>query len=424
MGVVALPVLAVGLMMNLRLGYLRSDRIAPGVEVGNIAVGGLTKPQATSKLKVWSYARLSESITFVASNRKWAGTLRDIGVKADVSAMARDAYSIGRSGGFISRVAQGLGVLPCNRSLSVRYGYDWKITERVFDKINAAVGNPAKDAEIIFDDGARRITPEVSGLTVDFDKTEVLIKSAVDRGESVVELPIVVDVPDVKTADLEQVDTLLARYVTSFPAWRKDRTHNVRLAVNRINGKLVKVGGTFSYNDAVGPRQKKNGFKDALIYVRGKVIPGMGGGICQVSSTLYNAALLANLEILERSHHSMPVPYVPLGRDATVAYGLLDLKFRNTTTAPIYLMAGIRGNHVTVELYGARDAKREVKILTSRPKRILKGGKTITAVTVYRIVSGSGAKGAKEQISRDRYLPPAPHPAETKPKTVRIASAR
>lgn len=424
LGVITVPALVIAIGIGVKLGYLRSNKIAPRVTVGDVQVGGLTETEAAAKLKQWSYKRLSDELSFSAGNRKWAGTLRDIGVQVDASGMAHRAYAIGRKGSFLSRMAQGLGLMPCDRHLQIAYKYDWKPATKIFDKISDAVGTPARDAQIVFDDGGRRITPEVPGLTVDFNKSADLIKSAVESGQSSVVLPIVVDTPDVKTADLEQVDTLLARYSTPYKAWRKDRTHNVRLAVERVNGKLVKSGGVFSYNDAVGPRQKINGFKDALIYVRGKIIPGTGGGVCQVSSTLYNAALLANMDILERSHHSMPVPYVPLGRDATVAYGLLDLKFRNNTSAPVYVMARMGPSRVTVDLYGARHAKRDVKIVTSTPTRVAKGGKTLTTVAVYRVVSDGGTKVHKKRISRDRYLPAAPHPVESKPKSVRIASVR
>jgi vancomycin resistance protein YoaR len=421
-GVLAVPAAIIAIGLGIRFNFLSTDRIAPSVKVSGIELGGLTRDEAAAKLREWSYRRLSDKLTFVAGERRWTGALRDIGVRVDSGAIAREAYSVGRRGGAFTKFREGLGLTVVARNMPLPYKYDWKSIGGLVEKINSAVGVPARDARISFDDGVRTITPDIPGTTVDFDSVSRSIPSAVSRGESSVVLPIVVDKPEVTASDLERVDTLLARYTTSFPAWRRDRTHNVMLAMSRVNGRLIKPGDIFSYNDAVGPRQKKDGFKDALIYVQGKIITGTGGGVCQVSSTVYNVALLANMKILQRSHHSMPVPYVPLGRDATVAYGVLDLKFRNTTSAPVYMTAKSTRSRLIVELYGAGEAKRNVSIVTTHPKRIAKpDGKIITTVTVYRVVNVNGVS-TRERVSYDRYLPPAPHPVEPRPKPVSVAS--
>jgi vancomycin resistance protein YoaR len=424
-GILVVVGLAVALGLGIRLSFLASDRIAPGVCVGGVPVGGLTRPEAVAQVKNWSRGRLNSNLTLIAADKRWSGALIDIGVIVDVDRMVDNAYSIGRKGNFIVRYASALWMSRGSSNMPAIYRCDRDKIDSLVRKIDSTVASPAKDAQITFTDGARSIIPELPGTKVDPTDAFDLIKIAVERNETLVMLPIVLDNPEVTTADLEQVDTLLASYTTRFPSWRRDRTHNVKLATTSVNGKLVRPGEVFSYNDAVGPRLKANGFKDALIYFKGKMIPGTGGGVCQVSSTVYNAALLANLEITERSNHSMPVPYVPLGRDATVAYGIRDLKFKNTTSAPIYLTASITGSRLNVSIYGSGRDKKNVSIITTRPKRIQRpSGTILTTVTVYRIVNENGAEALKERVSYDRYQPAPPHPTGTKPKPHKPATQR
>ncbi|WP_407307688.1 cell wall-binding repeat-containing protein [Desulfosporosinus sp. SB140] len=143
----------------------------------------------------------------------------------------------------------------------------------------------------------------------------------------------------------------IAQYSTHFDATLVNRTENIRLAVKALNGKLLTPGERFSFNESVGERTAEAGYKEALIIEGNVFTPGLGGGICQVSSTLYNAVVLAHLEVLERHPHSLPVEYVPSGQDATVAFPTLDFKFRNSSDAYLLIRSFIEGNTLTFQLY-------------------------------------------------------------------------
>jgi len=147
------------------------------------------------------------------------------------------------------------------------------------------------------------------------------------------------------------ISILIAQYSTEFDSTLVNRTENVRLAAQALDGKLLAPGERFSFNDSVGERTNEAGYKEALIIVGNAFTPGLGGGICQVSSTLYNAVMLAHLEILERHPHSLPISYVPLGQDATVAFPVLDFKFRNSTDAYLLIRSSTEGNTLTFQLY-------------------------------------------------------------------------
>ncbi len=143
---------------------------------------------------------------------------------------------------------------------------------------------------------------------------------------------------------------LLGRYVTEFDSQKSARGKNIMIASKRIDGIVVNPGEEFSFNEAVGPTNKKNGFKEARIFVKGKESKGFGGGVCQVSSTLYNAVDAVGLEVTERHEHSKDVQYVPDGRDASTSYGGVDFKFVNNKDFPIIISSYVVDNKVIVDI--------------------------------------------------------------------------
>jgi vancomycin resistance protein YoaR len=188
----------------------------------------------------------------------------------------------------------------------------------------------------------------------------------------------------------------------------------VELAAQHIDGTILAPGETFSYNDTVGPRTTKRGWLDAPTFLDGQVVPSPGGGVCQVSTTLYNAVLRAGLGIVQRSHHSMAVHYVEPGRDATVAYGNIDFRFRNTTPAPVLVAASTKGGRLTFSLYGAApDAPQQISLASSAHTPRADGG---FSVTTFRVVQRGEEPAVRETLSTDTYAPPPSKAHPTKPK--------
>jgi len=141
--------------------------------------------------------------------------------------------------------------------------------------------------------------------------------------------------PDEAPADAPRGGVLIGSYETKFSLGVKARNSNIELAAKLIDNKIVYPGETFSYNETVGPTTKANGFKKARIFIKGRKSEGYGGGVCQVSSTLYNAVDEAGLDVVERHRHSLPVEYVPKDRDAATSYGGIDFKFENNLERPV-----------------------------------------------------------------------------------------
>ncbi len=224
------------------------------------------------------------------------------------------------------------------------------------DKIHSEIYQEAQDA--YYTKEPFTVYPEVKGIDFDVEKAKEMIASEV-KDEYVIEL--IITKPKVTLEDIgtEAFPDRLSTFSTKYNASDKDRTTNLVIACRKLNGKVIMPGETFSYNETLGPRTYAAGYRNGKIYENGQVVDGLGGGICQISSTLYNAALMSDMEIVERRNHQFVTSYVDKGRDATVVYGATDFRFKNTRTYPIRLVASATGGVATVSVYGIKEADRE-----------------------------------------------------------------
>ncbi|MBQ5778267.1 MAG: VanW family protein, partial [Oscillospiraceae bacterium] len=248
--------------------------------------------------------------------------------------------------------------------------------------------------------------------------------------DEVVKIPLVITKPKVYTKHLEVnlFKYCLAEVETHFSPKKVERTSNVRLAASLVNGTILNPGEEFSYNKVVGPRTTARGFKAAAIFAQGEVVDGIGGGICQVSSTIYMAALRANMKITERKNHAFYVDYTPKGEDATVVYGSIDFRFKNTSAYPIKIVATSKNNYIRVQLMGTEpDEKVTVKLTkkthsttpyTTREKKsasLAAGQRTVEqkgqeglSMTVYRNVYDSKGKLIESYVENNSKYKPMP----------------
>jgi vancomycin resistance protein YoaR len=201
------------------------------------------------------------------------------------------------------------------------------------------------------------------------------------------------------TQDLSRIRYLLAEFSTPYDASIRGRTNNLRMSAQLVNGTIVPDGAIFSANKAIGPRNAAAGWREAKMFVDGQVVSGTGAGICQCSTTVYNAALLAGLPILERHPHTFRVSYAPASRDAAIYWGSKDMRFRNNTGGPIYVQTFLRGGRFHARLYGVRPVRQRIEVVSRTLSR--EGGIRSEA---YRIVrSDEGTE--RQRLSRDFYRP-------------------
>ncbi len=267
------------------------------------------------------------------------------------------------------------------------------------------------------------LVKDISGVdfAISIDEAKALITG--DKEEYIIPLKIT---PANKTvADLgeEAFPHTLSTYSTNYNAGYTARSTNLKIASSKINGTVLLPGEEFSFNKIVGKRTIQDGYQNAPIYENGKVVDGLAGGICQISSTLYNAVLLANLEIVERRNHNFTSTYVPEGRDATVVYGAIDFKFKNTREYPIKINSSVSGGVATFTIKGIKqETEYDVKIFTNvaqvipfseeleedssiapGTKTVVQAGHNGSKVNSYRALYLNGKEISRELLATDTY---------------------
>lgn len=279
-----------------------------------------------------------------------------------------------------------------------------------------------------------RYTPEQTTFRIDWAALADRFVAAIPGDFSVlqsdqpeiimIDLPLTLLAPDVtvKSLQAEGIERKIIQFSTQLGASGPGRVHNITAAANAVDGMILKPGDEFNYAEVVEKAQQKYGFKEAPVIVSGKLVPGIGGGICQVSSTLYNAVLLTGLEVTERRNHSLPVNYLPKGQDATFAEGYLNFRFRNNTGKHLLIQAEVIGRTLTLKFFGTfpKDTvySLQSKTLQNIPApmkyvqdgslspgqhRVLQNGKPGYVVETYRIKKVNGKVTERVKISRDIY---------------------
>lgn len=288
------------------------------------------------------------------------------------------------------------------------------------DKIHSEVYKEMKNA--YYTKNPFEIHPEVEGVDFNVDEVKAMIAQE-DKEEYTVKLTITKPTVTVNDIGTEAFPDKLGTCTTRYDERDTDRTTNLKLACQKLNNQVVLAGETFSYNKTLGERTIAAGYKNAKVYENGQVVDGIGGGICQISSTLYNAIVDANLETVERRNHQFVTSYIAAGKDATVVYGMTDFKFKNTRTYPIKIIATAQNGIATISIYGNKEAVEydvtlEVKQISTIPKttqyvedaslpvgteKVKQSGANGVKTETYLVKSLNGKVVSRELVSRDTY---------------------
>ncbi|HWI50702.1 MAG TPA: VanW family protein, partial [Symbiobacteriaceae bacterium] len=334
--------------------------------------------------------------------------------------------ALGRNGSLMRRVSAFLAGVVHGYYVSDDPTLREDVLTQRLEAIAAEVDKPALDAIYHFD--SDEITDEAAGQALDVAATVQAIRRALRTGHREVDLVVREVAPNVRRADLaDSRRYMVARFTTPILAAEPGRLQNIAMAVRKISGIALKPGQVFSFNDIVGPRDAEHGWAQANEIYQGEYVRGFGGGICQVSSTLYNSVLLGGLEVKERYHHDRPLQYVEPGRDATVAWNLLDFKFRNNTDMLLLIGASILAGspqEIEVALYAPRQLPagaitleagdvryyppqlEEIpdKTLAADQRNVVDEGHYGIEVKIYRVFKEDG-KERRELVSHDKYQP-------------------
>ena len=266
------------------------------------------------------------------------------------------------------------------------------------EKIHSEIYKKPKNA--YYTTNPYRIYKEEIGL--DFDMSIEQAKKLLLEDKDEYEIQLKTINPQIKLSDLDSgaYPDLLSTFTTKYGTSDANRNTNIALAAKSINSVVLMPGETFSYNDLIGECSTKTGYKAATIYLNGELSTGIGGGICQVSTTLYNAVIRANLEIVERRNHSLGVTYVPSGQDAMVSIGTQDFKFKNNRDYPIKVVAYVGTGSITCQVYGLKqDTEYEVKLYS----RTVSKTDTKYKVETYKLLYLNGVEISRTWLSTDTY---------------------
>jgi len=394
-------------------------------------IGKLNKEQSEKVLSPIAQKLLNTPIRIKFDNyTKTIIPKDDLGATIDLAGLTNKAYAIGRQGNLWQRISDRLSLLRKSHRVNSYLDFNDSDYNALINLLKSEIEQPARDAYL----EANRIVPSQVGIEIKkqelYEEINNNIFESIDAEstEVLVELPVSYDYPDVLTDNLlveMGISKLISSFETSLQGKEENTLFNIKKASDQINGILLKPGDNFLFNQLVGPAEKEDGYKESTIIVNGQYTSGYGGGVCQISTTLYNAVLLANLQIIERYNHSIygdATNYVPLGRDAAIFYGFKDLRFKNSLEQTIVIFSDIKEDRLITSIYGEKELSKNIEIVTRDEEvldydvmevkrqnmeyiedKVLQEGVPGYTIKTYRIIRDNQSEHM-EFISNDQYL--------------------
>ena len=347
-----------------------AQTLPEGVYVGNQSLGGMSEEEARAKVQEYVDGLAGQTIILDVDGTEIETTAGELGfhwANTDAVQVVSDRFQYGS---LVQQYMAQADVKQAPVEVDVQTQVDDQlVTAFVNDRCRDLTVAP-RDASIIRENGAFQVTPSVTGRIVDIGATEEAMNQAMtaENLEEPLKITAVVAVqePAVKTEDLETIQDVLGTFTTDFSSSGSARSTNLAVGAAKINGRVVMPGQTLSGYECLQPFTRENGYKSAAAYENGQVVDSIGGGVCQIATTLYNTALQAELEITQRQNHSMIVTYVKPSMDAAIAGTYKDIKITNNYSTPIYVEGYTENKKLTFTIYGkeTRPANRTVEYVS------------------------------------------------------------
>ncbi|MGN0495507.1 MAG: VanW family protein [Lachnospiraceae bacterium] len=350
-----------------------AGKIYEGIYLDSVYVGGLTMEEAEKEYSEYIDGIEDLTLTFTSDTGKFMTTLGEIDIAVSAKDAVEQAYHYGRQGNILTRYKEIKQLETENAILVPDKSFDEEVLTHKLEEDATDMITEPENASISMENGEFVISPGVTGTAVKVDDTIKVLKDYLAKAwvQEPVELEAVIEEtdPEYTEEDFAMIDSVLGSYTTKYSAGNSNRINNLINGTNRISGTVLMPGEQFSVNKGLGERTEANGYSSAGQYVNNELTDGVGGGICQVSTTLYNAVLIAELQVDERYPHSLTVSYVKLGRDAAIAGDYMDFKFTNDTNYPIYISGYAGGGSVSFAIYG-HDEREEGRTIDFESKVI------------------------------------------------------
>lgn len=406
------------------------ETILKGVSIDKLDVSGMTREEALAALESYEKNLGGQSIKLGIGDNVIEAKLSDLGVTFDNEDLVDEAIGVGHAGNIVKRYKDQKDLQHSGKTFPL----SWQTNE---DTVRTYVENnctkydkKAQNASLTRENGAFNFVAGTEGLELNVDSavrtiSDYLENSWTSDNTEVLNLETQVTEPEGSAEELANIKDLLGSFTTSFSTSGSNRCKNVSSGASHINGTVLYPGEEFSAYETVSPFTEANGYAMAGSYLNGEVVDSMGGGICQVSTTLYNAVLRAELNVTERSPHSMTVHYVDLSEDAAIAGTYKDFKFVNSTEYPIYIEGYTTSDKkITFNIYGkeTRDKNRtisfESQIVSETPattilqedagqgigyKAVSSKGSSSYVAELYKIVKVNGVETERIKVNKSTY---------------------
>lgn len=406
------------------------ETILKGVSIDKLDVSGMTREEALAALESYEKNLGGQSIKLGIGDNVIEAKLSDLGVTFDNEDLVDEAIGVGHAGNIVKRYKDQKDLQHSGKTFPL----SWQTNE---DTVRTYVENnctkydkKAQNASLTRENGAFNFVAGTEGLELNVDSavrtiSDYLENSWTSDNTAVLNLETQITEPEGSAEELANIKDLLGSFTTSFSTSGSNRCKNVSSGASHINGTVLYPGEEFSAYETVSPFTEANGYAMAGSYLNGEVVDSMGGGICQVSTTLYNAVLRAELNVTERSPHSMTVHYVDLSEDAAIAGTYKDFKFVNSTEYPIYIEGYTTSDKkITFNIYGkeTRDKNRtisfESQMVSETPattilqedagqgigyKAVSSKGSSGYVAELYKIVKVNGVETDRIKVNKSTY---------------------
>lgn len=356
--------------------YINRSKMLPGVSAFGVELEGLKKEETRDILQPIASKMIDSPRILVFEDKEFKFIPhKELDAFIDLNRVAEETYAIARTGSVFKRIKDRIVVWRQGYEVPFQAEFNPQKFEDFQNKISSLINRMPRDAYV----KGNRIIESRTGVKLDSEKFKEEITESINslnEEKYLFNLPVITVDPKITTQNILKdlaISGELGTYSTSLESKEENTIYNIKLSSEVINGILVKPQEIFSFNKYVGPAEKADGYKESTIIANGIFVNGYGGGICQVSSTLYNAILLANLPIVERYNHSVygdATRYVPLGQDAAVFYGLKNLRFKNNSDNVIVIFSKVFRDTLQVSIFGGNEDKAEVEII-SKDKKVI-----------------------------------------------------
>ncbi|SHJ17169.1 VanW family protein [Lutispora thermophila] len=387
-----------------------NDLIYPGIKVAGIDLGGKTKLEGNKIIEAeYITPLLEKGLNVIVDGKTYKLDCSRLIKSYDIETGVLKAFETGKALSSINKykiIKHGI-----SHGYDISYEYDEDYLREFSSIVEMDINREPEDAKISvnFEDKIQ-VVDDIKGYRLDVEKLEEEVKKGIESGalnEIVIDAPLIETKASITGEDLHVIDAKISSASTNFFSSSVARIKNIELAASAINGIVLMDGEVFSFNERVGERTRERGFQVAPVLEDGSYKLGIGGGICQVSSTLYKAMLDSGLKVIERKAHGLAPSYIGLGLDATVSWGSIDLKMKNDLGYPLLIEAYIKDKNIYIDLFSSSNLKNRTYVIKNDVyQKILPKTEIVSDVDLPLgdvLVVKKGSPGYKVRVIREAY---------------------